>query len=71
MDNATSSVVAVQGMTAPALIAPNCDSMAAWTPLGVSCYSAMAPSSFYEQGAFLLAVKPGADGQRLNQSRAG
>ena len=64
MDGATSSVVAVQGMMAPALIAPNCDSLAAWTPLWVSCYSAMAPSSFYEQGAFLLAVKPGADGQR-------
>jgi hypothetical protein len=78
MDSATSSVVAVQGMMAPALIAPNCDSLAAWTPLWVSCYSAMAPSSFYEQGAFLLAVKPGADGRlrtnlkgRLNFSTAG
>jgi len=64
MDSATSSVVAVQGMMAPALIATSCDSLAAWTPLWVSCFSAMAPSSFYEQGAFLLAVKPGADGQR-------
>ena len=78
MDSATSSVVAVEGMMAPALIATNCDSLAAWTPLWVSCYSAMAPSSFYEQGAFLLAVKPGADGRlrtnlkgRLNFSTVG
>ena len=31
-------------------------------PLWLSCYSAMAPSVFYDQGAFLLAVKPNADG---------
>ncbi len=62
MDSATSSVVAVQGMVAPALIATSCDALAAWTPLWVSCYSAEAPSSFYEQGAFLMAVKPGGDG---------
>jgi hypothetical protein len=62
MDVATSNVVAVQGTAAPALIATNCDSLGGWTPLWVSCYSAMAPSAFYEQGAFLLAVKPNADG---------
>ena len=62
MDRAPSNVVAVQGTTAPALISTNCDSLAGWTPLWLSCYSAMAPSVFYEQGAFLLAVKPNADG---------
>ena len=62
MDSAPSSVVAVQGTTAPALISTNCDALAGWTPLWLSCYSAMAPSVFYEQGAFLLAVKPNADG---------
>ncbi len=62
MDSAPSNVVAVQGPTAPALISTNCDSLSGWTPLWLSCYSAMAPSVFYEQGAFLLAVKPNADG---------
>ena len=62
MDSAPSNVVAVQGPTAPALISTNCDSLSGWTPLWLSCYSAMAPSAFYEQGAFLLAVKPNADG---------
>ncbi|MGA9812699.1 MAG: hypothetical protein WBQ64_07985 [Terriglobales bacterium] len=62
MDSAPSSVVAVQGSMAPALISTNCDALAGWTPLWLSCYSAMAPSVFYEQGAFLLAVKPNADG---------
>ena len=57
----------MQGTTAPALIASNCDSLGGWTPLWVSCYSAMAPSAFYEQGALLLAVKPNADaGLRAN-----
>lgn len=62
MDAVPSNVVAVQGTTAPALIASNCDALGGGTPLWVSCYSAMAPSVFYEQGAFLLAVKPNADG---------
>jgi hypothetical protein len=62
MDSAPSNVVAVQGTMAPALISTNCDSLSGWTPLWLSCYSAMAPSVFYEQGAFLLAVKPNADG---------
>ncbi len=62
MDSASSNVVAVQGSAAPALISTNCDALAGWTPLWLSCYSAMAPSVFYEQGAFLLAVKPNADG---------
>ncbi len=62
MDNAPGNVVAVQGSTAPALIAANCDSLGGWTPLWLSCYSAMAPTSFSQQGAFLLAVKPNSDG---------
>ncbi len=62
MDNAPGSVVAVQGSIAPALIAANCDSLGGWTPLWVSCYSAMAPTSFSQQGAFLMAVKPNSDG---------
>ncbi len=62
MDSAASGVVAVQGPAAPAMISTNCDSLSGWTPLWLSCFSAMAPSAFYEQGAFLLAVKPNADG---------
>ena len=62
MDSAPANVVAVQGTSAPALISTNCESLSGWTPLWLSCYSAMAPSVFYEQGAFLLAVKPNADG---------
>jgi hypothetical protein len=56
------NVVAVQGTAAPAVISTNCDALSGWTPLWLSCYSSMAPSIFYEQGALLLAVKPNADG---------
>ncbi len=56
-----SNVVAVHGTAAPAVISTSCDSLAGWTPLWLSCYSAMAPSALAEQGAFLLAVKPNAD----------
>jgi hypothetical protein len=67
VDSAPASVVAVQGSTAPALIAANCDSLSGWTPLWISCYSAMAPTSFFQQGAFLMAVKPNSDaGQWTN-----
>ena len=67
MQNVTSNIVAVQGTAAPAVISTNCDALAQWTPVWVSCYSAMAPSTFFEQGAFLLAVKPNADANsRLN-----
>ena len=67
MDTAPSNVVAVQGAVAPALIATNCDAVAFWTPLWMSCYSTTAPTSFFEQGAFLLAVKPNTDaGLRTN-----
>jgi hypothetical protein len=54
-------VVAVQGSAGPAVISTSCDSLAGWTPMWISCYSAMAPSTFAEQGAFLLAVKPNQD----------
>ena len=69
MDIAPSNVVAVQGTLAPALIASDCDALGGWTPLWVSCYSAMAPGSFYEQGAFLLAVKGTSDGGASDQSQ--
>ena len=36
-----------------------------WTPLWLSCYTSMAPGTFYDQGAFLLAVKPNQDGGLL------
>jgi hypothetical protein len=67
MDSAPANVVAIQGSTAPALIAANCDSLSGWTPLWISCYSAMAPTSFFQQGAFLMAVKANSDaGQWTN-----
>ncbi len=61
LQSVPSSVVAVQGSAGPAVISTNCDSLAGWTPMWVSCYSAMAPSAFAEQGALLLAVKPNQD----------
>jgi hypothetical protein len=61
VDLAPSSVAAVQGTIAPALVATSCDALAGWTPLWVSCYSAMAPSTFPDQGALVMAVKPNAD----------
>jgi hypothetical protein len=67
MQNAISNIVAVQGTNAPAVIAENCDAVANWTPAWLSCFSAMAPGTFYEQGAMLMAVKPNGDGgTRLN-----
>ncbi len=78
MQSVTSNIVAVQGTAAPAVISTNCDSLSGWTPVWVSCYSAMAPSTFFEQGAFLLAVKPNGDANsklnlkgRLNFSTLG
>jgi hypothetical protein len=62
LQSVPSNVVAVHGTAAPAVISTNCDSLAEWTPIWLSCYSAMAPSTFAEQGAFLLAVKPNQDG---------
>ncbi len=62
-----SNVVAVHGTAAPAVISTSCDALAGWTPMWLSCYSAMSPSTFEEQGAFLLAVKPNQDaGMKTN-----
>src|SRR5581483_8786898 len=62
LQNTPSDIVGVAGMAQPSVIANNCDSMSGWTPIWLSCYTAMAPGSFYQQGALLLAAKPNADG---------
>ena len=56
MDSAPTGVVAVQGTAAPALISTNCDSLSGWTPLWMSCYSAMAPGTFYEKSEIRRSV---------------
>ncbi|MCU1270949.1 MAG: putative autotransporter protein [Acidobacteriaceae bacterium] len=61
LQNAPSSIVAVAGTGEPSVIATNCDAMTQWTPIWLSCYTAMAPSIFYQQGALLLAAKPNQD----------
>src|SRR5204863_417279 len=67
MQSVPSNVVAEQGTVAPAVISTSYDAIAGWTPMWISCYSSMAPSTFFEQGAFLLAVKPNGDaGQKTN-----
>ncbi len=66
MDSATSDIVAVQGAAAPAVTANTCNATGDWTPIWVSgCLSTMAPSTFYAQGALVLAVKPNTDGGQL------
>lgn len=60
--NAPGGIVGVAGAAEPQVVANNCDSIAQWTPIWLSCYSAMAPGVFYQQGALLLAAKPNADG---------
>ncbi len=62
LQNAPSSIVGVAGMAQPSVIATNCDAVTQWTPIWLSCYTAMAPSVFYQQGALLLAAKPNQDG---------
>jgi hypothetical protein len=62
VQSAPSDIVGVQGAGAPAVISTNCNALTGWTPLWLSCYTSMAPGVFYEQGAFLLAVKPNQDG---------
>jgi hypothetical protein len=62
VQSAPSDIVAVQGMGAPAVISTNCNALLGWTPLWLSCFTSEASSAFYEQGAFLLAVKPNQDG---------
>ncbi len=61
VQSAPSNIVAVQGTGAPAVISTECQSVDGWTPLWLSCYTSMAPGTFYDQGAFLLAVKPNQD----------
>jgi len=65
VQSAPSAIVAVQGNAAPAVISTNCDALAVWTPVWLSCYSSMSPGAFYNQGAFLMSVKPNADGNTL------
>ena len=68
MDLVGSSIVDVLGMNAPSVSADICTAAATWTPAWFSCVTqALAPSSFFEQGALMLAVKPNADaGTRTN-----
>ncbi|HKW16219.1 MAG TPA: hypothetical protein VJO35_01800 [Terriglobales bacterium] len=67
LQNTPSAIVGVAGMGQPSVVSTNCDAMAGWTPIWLSCYSAMAPFTFVQQGALLLAAKPNADaGQTLN-----
>jgi hypothetical protein len=61
LQNTPSSIVGVAGMGEPSVIATNCDAVTQWTPIWLSCYSAMAPSVFFQQGALLLAAKPNQD----------
>ncbi len=63
--DAPADIVGVQGTLAPAVISTNCSALDGWTPLWLSCYTSMAPGVFYDQGAFLLAVKPNQDGGLL------
>jgi hypothetical protein len=63
--DAPADIVGVQGTLAPAVISTNCSALTGWTPLWLSCYTSMAPGVFYDQGAFLLAVKPNQDGGLL------
>jgi hypothetical protein len=63
--DAPSDIVGVQGTVAPAVISTNCNALLGWTPVWLSCYTSMAPGVFYDQGAFLLAVKPNQDGGLL------
>jgi hypothetical protein len=65
VQSAPSDIVGVQGMAAPAVVSTECQALDDWTPLWLSCYTSMAPSDFYDQGAFLLAVKPNQDGGLL------
>ncbi|HEY4053529.1 MAG TPA: hypothetical protein VGL74_07300 [Terriglobales bacterium] len=62
MENMVGNIVSVSGTSQPSAIAINCDAVSGWTPMWMSCFSAMAPTTFYQQGAMLLAVKPNNDG---------
>jgi hypothetical protein len=62
LQSVPSNVVAVAGTGQPSVISTSCDAVSKWTPLWMSCFSAMAPTTFYQQGALLMAVKPNNDG---------
>jgi hypothetical protein len=61
MQNMVGNIVAVSGMAQPAAISTSCDAVSGWTPIWLSCFSAMAPGTFFQQGAMLMAVKPNND----------
>jgi len=56
-----SGIASVSGTAQPSAFSINCDALGHWTPIWLSCFSAMAPQTFHQQGAMLLAVKPNAD----------
>ncbi len=62
LGNMPANIVGVAGTTGPSAVATNCDPLSRWTPIWLSCFSAVAPTTFYQQGALLLAVKPNNDG---------
>lgn len=65
--NLPGNIVSVSGTVQPSAMATNCDAVSGWTPIWLSCFSAMAPSQYFQQGAMLLAAKPNQDaGQALN-----
>lgn len=61
MQNMSANIVSVSGMAQPSAISTSCDALTGWTPIWLSCFSAMAPASFFQQGAMLMAVKPNGD----------
>lgn len=78
LQNMPSFIVSVSGTAQPSAISTSCDALPDWTPIWLSCFSAMAPSTFFQQGAMLMAVKPNQDGNtnlnlkgRLNFSSLG
>lgn len=61
LQNMVSGIASVSGTAQPSAFSINCDALGYWTPIWLSCFSAMAPQTFHQQGAMLLAVKPNAD----------
>ena len=65
LQNMVSNIVSVSGTAQPSALSLNCDAVGGWTPIWMTCISAMAPATYYRQGALLLAVKPNADGNQM------
>ncbi len=65
VQNVTGNIVSVLGSAGPAVFSNTCFSAGNWTPLWMSCFSSMAPQTFYEQGALVLASKTNSDGGLL------